>query len=278
MSAGTDHDLRTLAERVSMHGDTLADLDSLTVKQSRAIDDLTSWLAELERRIAGPTKHERRELDGLEVRELPIGSVVEDKDGRLWDRAEDGVWYRRCSDNVTQRTVRGHDWYALSKLRGPVTEVDPDDLVAETPTPLRFDRSRFPAPRDLSPGSTVVDRYGSQWTKQADPSGLWKSGRYGSQWTEQADPSGLWKSGSNTVTDGMLALAFGPFRKVSEPVRNIDDFEPLESLSVGARVRTTNGVVWEKQGDGMWSSDSGSRLESVRLWVRHGPVFTLVRE
>lgn len=188
MSAGTDHDLKALTERVRIHGDTLADLDSLTVKQSRAIDDLTSWLAELERRIAGPTKRER--------------SAVDDKDNQ----------------------------------------------------------STVPKPCDMAAGSTVIDRYGWQWTKQTDT-------------------PGMWKAGANVVTDGMLEKVFGPFSAAIEPARRIDSTESLRNLNVGALVRSRNGVVWEKQDDCRWTSDVPlPGRTSGMLWVGHGPVFTLVRE
>ena len=271
MSAGTDHDLKVLTERVEMHGDTLADLDSLTVKQSRAIDGLTSRLAELERRLAGPAKHEREEppvvddednqstavgLAALEIADLPVGSVVEDKEGRLWNRGDDGQWCSRLSDGIKR-----HGWLALHKLYGPIFPSE-DFIAVPHPRvpPMRFDRAKFPKPCDMAVGSTVTDRYGWQWTKQADP-------------------PGTWKAGANVVTDGLLEKVFEPFSAATEPARRIDSDESLRNLNVGARVRSQNGVVWEKQDDGRWTSDVPlPRRTSGTLWVGHGPVFTLVRE
>lgn len=404
MSAGTDHDLKVLTERVEMHGDTLSDLDCLTVKQSRAIDGLTRRLAELERRAAEPTKHEREEppvvddednqstavgLTALEIADLPVGSVVEDKEGRLWNRGDDGDWCSRFSDGIKR-----HGWLVLHKLHGPVVpapnylsvddlltarfdvpvvdkhgdrwtrvrhsqqlwrsehrplkyvnardlipgygpirDADPElsarrprarltpaeldamptwarveDHVGNTwdrgddgkwhrrvtekappvtahmsssltmlrgpifPSedfiavphprvpPMRFDRAKFPKPCDMAAGSTVTDRYGWQWTKQADP-------------------PGTWKAGANVVTDGLLEKVFGPFSAATEPARRIYTDVSLRNLNVGARVRSQNGVVWEKQDDGRWTSDVPLQgRTSGMLWVGHGPVFTLVRE
>lgn len=271
MSAGTDHDLKVLTERVEMHGDTLADLDCLTVKQSRAIDDLTRRLAELERRAAGPTKHEQSAVDdednqstavgftALEIADLPVGSVVEDKEGRLWDRGDDGKWHRRVTDEAPPITA--HMSSSLTMLRGPIFPSD-DFIAVPHPRvpPMRFDRAKFPKPCDMAAGSTVTDRYGWQWTKQADP-------------------PGTWKAGANVVTDGILEKVFGPFSAATEPARRIDTDESLRNLNVGARVRSQNGVVWEKQDDGRWTNDVLLQGKtSGMLWVGHGPVFTLVRE
>lgn len=399
MSAGTDYDLRTLAERVSMHGDTLADLDSLTVKQSRAIDDLTSWLAELERRIAGPTKRERSAVDdednqstavgltALEIADLPVGSVVEDRLTRRWKRADDGKWYRLVLGVVAAEG--GAYSHELHTVRGPLNEVDDDDtdeadylsvddlLTARFDVPVvdrhgdRWTRARgsqqlwisehdprkyvsaldlipkygpirdadpehsarrprarlTPAELDAMPTwARVEDHIGNTWergddgkwhrrvTEAAPPitahmsssltmlrgpifpsedfiavphpavppllsAGSTVTDRYGWRWTKQADPPGTWKAGLNVVTDGILEKVFGPFSAATEPARRIDTDDALRKLDVGARVRATNGVVWEKQDDGKWTSDVPQpRKASGMLWVGHGPVFTLLPE
>ena len=192
----------------------------------------------------------RARLTPAELDAMPTWARVEDHIGNEWERGDDGKWHRRVTEAAPPITA--HMSSSLTMLRGPI--FPSEDFIA-APHP-----AVPPKPCDMAAGSTVTDRYGSQWTKLADP-------------------PGMWKGGSNMVTDGILTLVFGPFRKVSEPARRIDTDESLRNLDVGARVRATNGVVWEKQDDGKWTSDVPQpRKASGMLWVGHGPVFTLLPE
>lgn len=227
-----------------------------------AIAELQHAVRELAARVDSIEHSTCQGQCGLDVKKLtalPVGSVVEDRRGRRWKRADDGKWYRLVLGVVAAEG--GAYSHELHTVRGPLTEVDDDDT--DEADYLSVDdllTARFDVP--------VRDRHGDRWEKTDG----------------HVDGYAAWRltTGTTVVMAGSHRLLYWlnpePDVERGAPDRKLRvwTFEALESLPIGWTVRDRDGDPWEKagyRGDGtsMWrpgDSDSLPRSsEALMRWM-----------